>query len=124
MGEVKKLGIWMCHSNVHLVEYTNEIPDPLLLKEVAENHLIETSEATRQNEAFHIQTESFKKLGTAIENYSEVLLFGPIDVKLEFLKFLKADTRFDQIKIDVQQTNEMSEDQQQVFVSKHFSGNR
>ena len=113
----------MCHSNVHLVEYTNELPDPLMIQEVDENHNIETSEATRQNEAFHLQTESFKKLGTTIENYSEVLLFGPMDVKQEFVKFLKADKRFDQIKIEVEQTNEMGEDQQQIFVRQYFSDN-
>ena len=121
MEEPKKLGIWMCHSSIHLVEYAPLqapiVPD----KQQNEVHNMETNNATIQNEAFHLQTESFKKLGVAIEKYQEVLLFGPVDVKLEFMKFLNSDSRFNNIKIEVKQTHPLNEAEQQLFVEDHFS---
>ena len=121
MEENKKLGIWMCHSNFHLVEYTNDLPDELLKKEIETPENVLTNDATMLNQSFHLQTESFKKLGVAIEKYNEVVLFGPVDAKVEFLKFLQADARFGRIKIEIEQTNEMNEDQQQVFVENYFA---
>ncbi len=121
MIEVKKLGIWMCNSSINLVEYTNQFAEDLLKQQSNESIVLESDIATMQNEAFHAQTESFKKLGTTIEKYNEVILFGPVDAKLEFLRFLQADARFSNIKIDVHQTTIMSEGQQQHFVEKYFS---
>ncbi len=121
MEDIKKLGIWMCHSSVHLMEYTNEVPDALRNNEQEEIHNVQVNDAAMQNEAFHLQTESFKKLGVAIERYAEILLFGPVDAKVEFMKFLNGDTRFEHIKIGIRQTNEMSENQQQNFVENYFS---
>jgi hypothetical protein len=121
MKEIKKLGIWMCNSSIHLVEYTDQFAEDLQKPQSEESQIIETDNAILQNEALHLQTESFKKLGTAIEHYEEVILFGPVDAKLEFMKFLKADKRFNNIKIDVKQTTIMSETQQQKYVEKYFS---
>lgn len=121
MDEVKKLGRWMCNTSIHLVEYTNQLAADLHQQQSEESLILESDIATLQNEAFHAQTESFKKLGVAIEKYDEVVLFGPIDAKAEFMKFLKADKRFNNLKIEVKQTSIMSEGQQQKFVEKHFS---
>jgi hypothetical protein len=111
----------MCHSSVHLVEYTGELAEELRNTKKEETHHMEVHNATIQNEAFHLQTESFKKLGIAIEKYEEVILFGPIDAKVELMNFLKSDKRFDRINITIKQTNIMSEDQQQSFVEQYFS---
>lgn len=121
MDEIKKLGIWMCNSSIHLVEYTNQFAEDLHKQQQEETHIMEIDFAALQNEAFHAQTESFKKLGTALEKYEEVVLFGPIDAKMEFVKFLKADPRFSNLKIEVKQTTNLSEGQQQKFVEKHFT---
>ncbi|HOZ52235.1 MAG TPA: hypothetical protein PLU17_10285 [Chitinophagaceae bacterium] len=121
MEEGKKLGIWMCHSSVHVVEYNSELIEEQEQKRIDGTNQMDTNIATSQNESFHLQTESFKKLGIAIEKYEEVVLFGPVDTKVELLKFLKADPRFDKIKIEIKQTNIMSEDQQEAYVEKYFA---
>jgi stalled ribosome rescue protein Dom34 len=121
MEEIKKLGVWMCHSSIHLVEYTNQFAIDLQKNQSEESHTIETDNETSQNEAYHLQTESFKKLGAAIENYQDVILFGPKDVKVEFMNFLNADARFTKINIEVAQTDNMCEEQQQKFVENHFT---
>ena len=111
----------MCHSSVHVVEYNSELIEEQEQKRIDGTNQMDTNIATSQNESFHLQTESFKKLGIAIEKYEEVVLFGPVDTKVELLKFLKADPRFDKIKIEIKQTNIMSEDQQEAYVEKYFA---
>lgn len=121
MDEIKKLGIWMCNTNVHLVAYTEQFAKDLHEHQSEETYTKEAANVAWQNEAFHNQTESFKKLATAIENYEEVVLFGPVDAKADFIRFLKADKKFDYLKIDVKQTHIMCEEQQQEFVENYFS---
>lgn len=121
MAQVKKLGIWMCHNSMHLIESITEVETELKPIVGIENHNVMMNDAALLNEAFHQQTESFKKMASTIEKYEEVVLFGPIDSKLEFLKFLRADNRFEKIKIDIKQTQIMSEDQQNSFIEKYFS---
>ncbi|MBK7762877.1 MAG: hypothetical protein IPI46_05820 [Bacteroidetes bacterium] len=121
METVKKLGIWMCHNSIHLIESVSPAACELKPIDGIEKHNIALHDAALQNEAFHQQTESFKKMATTIQGYHEVVLFGPVDSKIEFLKFLKADQRFEHIKIDIKQTQIMSEDQQEAFIENHFS---
>ena len=121
MKTIKKLGIWMCHSSFHLVEFAHELPDELLKKEIELPENISTNDATMLNEAFHLQTESFKKLAVAVEKYNEVVLFGPVDAKIEFFNFLNSDERFKHIKIEIKQTQDMGIDQQQSYVENYFS---
>ncbi len=120
MSEVKKLGIWMCHSSVHLVEYNCQLREEVNNMPTATAVHTETANAKFIDDTFQIQTESFNKLGIAIEKYEQVLLFGPVDAKLELINFLKSDSRFDKIKIEVIQTNIMNEDQQHSFVERYF----
>ena len=58
---------------------------------------------------------------SATTNFDEVVLFGPTNAKAELLNVLKADHRFENIKIEVQQADKMSDKQQQAFVKEYFS---
>jgi len=124
MKTEKKLGIWMDHSNAHLIEFAGNDEDKdissTFTHEVKEQSLGK-SEHLMHNKEQHTQAEFYKKIGQSILNYDEVLLFGPTDAKSELLNLLKADTHFSKIKIDIRQADKMTDHQQHALVKEHFS---
>jgi len=68
----------------------------------------------------HQQSSYYKKLGDIIKNYQEVVLFGPTDAKQELLNLLRVDHLFENIKIDVLNSDKMTESQMQDFVREYF----
>lgn len=79
------------------------------------------SENLMHNREQHEEAAYYKELGEIIRNYEGVVLFGPTDAKKELFNTLKADHRFANIKIEVQNTDKMTENQQHAFVREHFS---
>ena len=73
------------------------------------------------NKEQHQQSDYYKQLGEIIKNYTEVILFGPTDAKVELFNILKADHHFAKIKIEFQQADKMTENQQHAFVKEYFS---
>jgi hypothetical protein len=125
MTAPKSLGIWMDHSNANLMEFT---ADPIETKVVESKFTHEEkelslgkSEHIMHNKEQHQQSEYYKKLGEAIRNYDEVILFGPTNAKAELLNVLRADHRFVKIKIEIKQADKMTENQQHAFVKQHFA---
>ncbi len=114
----------MDHANAHLLEFTaiggeEKVSDTALTHEAKERTA--GSEHVIHNKEQQQQTEYYKKLGDAIRNFDEVVLFGPTNAKAELLNVLKADHRFENIKIEVQQADKMTDNQQQAFVKEYFS---
>ena len=125
MTTAKRLGICMDHASAHLLEFSS---GPLDSKNIDSKftHLekelsITKSEILMHNKEQHQQSEYYKKIGAAIKNYQEVILFGPTDAKVELYNLLRADHLFANIKIEMKQTDKMSEHQQEVFVREYFS---
>ena len=125
MTTEKKLGIWMDHSNAHLMEFTStngeEMVEASALTHQGKEHSVGSSENVIHNKEQHQQTDFYKKLGEAIKNYDEVVLFGPTNAKAELFNTLKTDHHFEKIKIEVQQADKMTENQQHAFVKEYFS---
>src|SRR5450755_2577651 len=125
MSTAKDLGIWMDHSSAHLIEFTT---DPMETNSIVSKFTHEEkeqsfgkSENLMHNKEQHEQSEYYKKLGEAIKNYENVILFGPTDAKTELFNVLRADHRFEKIKIEVKQADKMTENQEHAFVREHFS---
>lgn len=125
MTTAKNLGIWMDHSSANLMEFTT---DPITTKTInlnfthlAREHNFKKSEKMMHSKEQQRQSEYYKRLGDAISHYEEVILFGPTDAKTELVNILKDDLRFSKIKIEIEQTDKMTENQQHAFVKKHFS---
>ena len=123
----KKLGIWMDHSTAHLTEFTT---DPMQTKTIESKFSHEEKEASfRKNENMmhnkqqHQQLEYYKTLAEIIKEYSEVILFGPTTAKAELLNILIENQHFARIKIEVKQTDKMTENQEHAFVKEHFTRN-
>ena len=120
-----KLGIWMDHSAAHLIEFTN---GSAVTKTIAskfttdvKKHSLNKSENLMHNKEQHQQAEYYNKIGDEIRNYGEVILFGPTDAKVELFNILKANHNFEKIKIEVQQADKMTENQQHAFVKNYFT---
>ena len=125
MKTEKKLGIWMDHSNAHLMKFTTDsIETKIITSKFThedKKHTLNRSENVMHNKEQHQQAEYYKKLGAEIKNYEEVILFGPTDAKIELLNTLRADHNFAKIKIETQQADKMTKNQQHAFVKEHFS---
>ena len=52
--------------------------------------------------------------------YEHVLLFGPTEAKVELLNSLVKKQGLSKTKIEVKQTDKMTENQQHAFVRKYF----
>jgi hypothetical protein len=124
MENTKKLGIWMDHSNAYLMELKNgAIVTDIVKSEFAKQdngYYMRYHEKSYHNKEQHQQSVYYKKLRDSIRNYQEVVLFGPTDAKTELLNQLKGDHLFENIKIEVQQSDKMTESQMQTFIIEYF----
>jgi stalled ribosome rescue protein Dom34 len=125
MTKAKNLGIWMDHSNAHLMEFTT---DPITTNIISSKFTHEEkeqsltkSENLMHNKQQHEQSAYYKKLGEEIRNYEDVILFGPTSAKSELLNVLRADHNFENIKLEIEQTDKMTQNQQHAFVKDYFS---
>ena len=120
----KRLGIWMDHSSAHLMEFSMASIDTKTIESKFTHQAKEDSltrgENVMHSKEQHQQAEYYKNLGDIIRNYEEVVLFGPTDAKTELLNTLRTDHRFEKIKIEVKQTDKMTENQQHAFVRDFF----
>jgi len=123
--KAKNLGIWMDHSNAHLMEFTTvpittHIISSKFTHEEKEQSLTK-SENLMHNKEQHEQSAYYKRLGDVIRNYEDVIIFGPTQAKSELLNVLRADHNFEKIKIGIEQTDKMTQNQQHAFVKDYFS---
>jgi hypothetical protein len=125
MKALKYLGIWMDHSEAHLIEFTT---DPAGSRTITSNFTHDVkerslgkSEALMHNKEQHEQKQYYNELAEVIKNYAGVILFGPTEAKAELFNVLRADHRFEKIKIEVHQTDKMTDGQQHAYVKEYFS---
>jgi hypothetical protein len=128
MTTARYLGIWMDHSSAHLMEFSidsieTKTVESKFTHEAKENSL-NKSEQLMHNKEQHQQAEYYRKLGEIIRNYEAVILFGPTDAKVELFNILKDDHHFAKTKIEVKQTDKMTENQQHAFVREYFLKSR
>ena len=125
MTAAKNLGIWMDHASANLMEYpTDSIESKTIESKFTSEvkaQILNKGESHMHNKEQNQQSEYYKKLGEAILDYNEVILFGPTDAKFELLNVLKADHHFDKINIEIKQADKMSDNQQLAFVKEYFS---
>lgn len=114
----------MDHSSAHVMEYTR---DPIETKTIEsafthddKAHTLSRSEKEMHNKDQHQEAEYYKYLGSIIRNYTDVILFGPTDAKVELYNLLKADHRFAGIKLKTIQKDKMTDNQQHAFVKEYF----
>ncbi|TRX43142.1 hypothetical protein [Flavobacterium restrictum] len=124
MKTLKKLGIWMDHSNAHLIEFSSEVKETkTITSDFTFQDKVETlqrSESEMHNKEQHKHATFYKNLAAVIQNFDEVLLFGPTDAKVELFHFLKKDHKYDTIIIEVKNADKMTDTEQHHFVRDYF----
>ena len=119
------LGVWMDYASAHLMDFTKKsiIRNTIIskFKHQEKEQILSKSESLMHNNEQHQKSDYYKKLAEIIANYKDVVLFGPTDAKIELYKLLRANRHFDKIKIDIKQTDRMTENQELAFVKEHFS---
>ncbi len=124
MKTAKKIGIWMDHSNAHLIKLSSDDDDETITSDFTFQNKEETlqrSESEMHNKENQKLALFYKKLAAVIKNFDEVLLFGPTNAKTELFNFLKENHSFDNIKIDVKTADKMNTDKQHKFVHDYFT---
>ena len=124
MKSAKQLGIWMDHSTANIMELSNgKIVSKTLQSTPSFPDQVQNlrmDESLMHNKEQNELSDFYKKLSYEINDYSEVLLFGPTDAKTELLNVLKDNRRFEKTRITVQVADNMTDNQQQAFVKDFF----
>jgi len=120
------LGIWMDHSTAQLSELSNgnfmtETIESKPKSLVNEQDLYYKDESHVLNKEQSELAAYYKKLGDAILNYEEVILFGPTEAKNELVNSLKDNHLFEKIKIVVKPADKMTEKEQHEFLKEFMN---
>jgi hypothetical protein len=124
METTKKLGIWMDHSHAHVLEINKENIEKTVITVDSlfqDNTNGSNNQDVLHNKEKHHQLAYFNKLQETIVKYDEVLLFGPTNAKSELYNLIKENHHFDKVKIDVKDSDKLTENQEHAFVKEHFS---
>ena len=124
MPITKRLGIWLDHANAHIMELVSDPIKSTLINSKFDfeekRESIEKSEKGMHQKQNHEGLAYYKEIGKVILDYNDVLLFGPTEAKTELFNLLRADHRFDKIKIVVEPADKMTENQEHAFVRDYF----
>ncbi len=120
-----QLGIWMDHSEAHLLSLKSDIVSTSIIQNDFDHadmeEALDKGESLMHNKRQQQQAVYYKNLQDVISPYNEVLLFGPTNAKVELLNLLLGDLRFVKTIIKVETTDNMTDNQKQAFVKDHFS---
>lgn len=124
MKITKSLGIWMDHSEAHLMALMGDsIETTIIESDFSHSDKEETlnrSENIMHNKENHHQAAYYKNISKIIRNYDDVVLFGPTKAKNELLNILEGDHLYENIKIEIKSAEKMTENQEHAFVKEHF----
>lgn len=122
MQSSKKIGIYLDHSKAHLFKFDSS-SFTLINSDFSDEDReagLKRSEKKMHVKEQHQQNEFYSKLENIIKECDSVLLFGPTDSKKELSNILKKKARFSEIKIHLEATDKLSENQQAAFVNDYF----
>ncbi len=123
METQKKLGIWMDHSIANLIDLSEEKNNRSIESDFTfdtKQEVLSRSEKTMHNKRQQMHEAFYKEIANVILNYNHVLLFGPTNAKTELQNYLNQDLHYAAIKIDIEASDNMSDNRKQAFVKNHF----
>ncbi|MGZ0017523.1 hypothetical protein [Yeosuana sp. AK3] len=119
----KRLGIWLDHTKAHITEEKNSSFTSYTMESLSiqgEKQNFGRDESLKHNTEQDQLSDFFKRLDEVLKGYTNVLLFGPTNAKTELHNLLKEDSHFNNIKIDLKTTDNLTENQMHAFVKEHF----
>jgi len=124
METQKNLGIWMDHSSANFIDLESIKNNHSIASKFTSNtkeEVLNRSEYTMHNKEDQMQEAFYKEISEEVLKYNHVLLFGPTNAKTELHNYLKKNSHFKDIKIDVESADKMTDNEKNVFVRKHFN---
>jgi hypothetical protein len=122
--KIKQLAIFMDNRNALFMELYNHmiISRNIVFKSKENEEYIQYNYSMPLfgSDKHHHQLAYYKEISNIIQNYQQVVFFGPLDVDSEVYKLLKADEHFKKIKIDFVCTNKMTDFQIHEFALDYF----
>ena len=123
MKNTKKLGVWMDHTIAHIIELKNNKIQSNTIESLAlqgGEQVFGEDESLKHNTEQDQLSDFFKRISAVIKDYQEVILFGPTNAKTELHNSLKKDSHFNDIKIETETSDNLTENQMHAFVKEHF----
>ncbi|MEH6765724.1 MAG: hypothetical protein V7655_14565 [Aequorivita antarctica] len=123
MGTQKNLGIWMDHSTANFIDLDSIKNNHSIASKFTSNtkeEVLNRSEYTMHNKEEQMQEAFYKEISEEILKYNHVVLFGPTNAKSELHNYLKQNSHFKDIKIDVEAADKMTDNEKNAFVKNHF----
>jgi hypothetical protein len=123
MKTQKNLGIWMDHATADIIDIDSNKKDTSIeskFTHYSKEEVLNRSEFTMHNKEEQMDEAFYKKIADVILKFNHVLLFGPTNAKLELHNYLNKDLHFKDIKIDVEATDKMTNNEKDAFVRRHF----
>jgi stalled ribosome rescue protein Dom34 len=122
----KKLGIWMDYSYAHIMEFTLNPFEIITVESTSfaneKRYPIDTL-ATLLETRKQLLFKYYNKIANEIQNYNRIILFGPSNAKVEFFDVLSEDERFLKTKVELTNTDDMTQSEQHDFIKEYFSTN-
>jgi stalled ribosome rescue protein Dom34 len=126
MKTKKQVGVWMDNSGAHVVKggYEQEMVSKHILSGFTHQqreHYLNRNENLMHNKEQQEQANYYKKIGDALKDSDEILIFGPTTAKDELANLIKKDAQFKTAKIEILPSDKMTGSQCERFVKKHFN---
>ncbi len=125
MKITKNLGIWMDYSTANLIEFNLEsfeiksIDSGFLNQK--KNEVLDKNEQLIHHQEKQQLSTYYKRIAEQIKGYTEVVLFGSTDAKVDLFTFLNQEEPFRKIKMEIKNTAKMNDNQKKYFVKSYFS---
>ena len=125
MKTKKQAAVWMDHANAHVMSLTGStISSTRIASDFThqkKEFALSKNENLMHNKEQHQQAEYYLEITKALLEHQDILLFGPTEAKNELANLLKANKHFTGSKIEIKQSDKLTENQQHAFVKKHFN---
>ena len=122
MDTKKNLGIWMDHSIANLFDLKTKkrqsIKSEFTFK--TKEDALKRSENLMHNKEQQMHEAFYKKIANEILKYDNILLFGPTNAKVELHNYLDKDLHFKDIKIMVESSDKLTDNEKDAFMKVHF----
>ncbi|WP_308990890.1 hypothetical protein QLS71_012330 [Mariniflexile litorale] len=119
----KNLGIWMDHSVANLIDSNIKKNNHTITSKFTsktKEEALNRSEKGMHNKRQQMNESYYKEIADEILKYDHVLLFGPTNAKTELHNSFNKNLNFKDIKIDIESTENITENEQLAFVRNHF----
>ncbi len=136
---MSKVAIWLDSSRATIVTFKNGVPQIETIDSGVESHVrIDgegkessqfgagnfTNNEHRENQRHSNEVQAYlKKLTQKIESYEQILLFGPTNTKNQLKNILDEQKAFAGKKIEVKNSDKMTENQLVAFAREHLTQN-